>query len=45
MRSYFTLVLVCFYCIHVIPAFADEVIISEPGAMITYSPKLHNKNR
>lgn len=45
MRSYFTLVLVCFYCIHVIPAFADEVIISEPGAMITYSPELHNKNQ
>lgn len=45
MRSYFTLVLVCFYCIYVIPAFADEVIISEPGAMITYSPELHNKNQ
>lgn len=45
MRSYFTLALVCFYCIYVIPAFADEVIISEPGAMITYSPELHNKNQ
>lgn len=45
MRSYFTLVLVCFYCIYVIPAFADEVIISEPGAMITYSPELQNKNQ
>lgn len=45
MRSFFTLVLVCFYCIYVIPAFADEVIISEPGAMITYSPELHNKNQ
>lgn len=45
MRSYFTLVLVCFYCIYVIPAFADEVIISEPGVMITYSPELHNKSQ
>lgn len=45
MRSYFTLVLVCFYCIYVISAFADEVIISEPGAMITYSPELQNKNQ
>ncbi|WP_293556987.1 hypothetical protein [Phascolarctobacterium sp.] len=45
MRSFFTLVLVCFYCIYVIPAFADEVIISEPGVMITYSPELHNKSQ
>lgn len=45
MRSYFTLVLVCFYCIYIIPVFADEVIISEPGVMITYSPELHNKSK
>lgn len=45
MRSYFTLVLICCYCIYVIPAFADEVIISEPGVMITYSPELHNKSQ
>lgn len=45
MRNYFALILLCFCCVCNSIIFADELIISEPSAMITYSPDLHDKNQ
>lgn len=45
MKNYVTLILLCFCCVCNSIIFANELIISETSAMITYSPDLHDKNQ